>query len=60
MVGRRAKKSEIWASGVSIQCTQGNFDTSEIKVILGSSEHSDFRQAFILKMAGRRVKRIEI
>ncbi len=24
---RRAKPSEIWASGVSIQCTQGTFDT---------------------------------
>ncbi len=31
-----AKQSEIWASGVSIQCTQGTFDTSVIKVILGS------------------------
>ncbi len=33
---RRAKQSEIWAPGVSIQCTQGTFDTSVIKVILGS------------------------
>ncbi len=32
----KAKQSEIWASGVSIQCTQGTFDTSVIKVILGS------------------------
>ncbi len=35
----RAKQCEIWASGVSIQCTiftQGTFDTSVIKVILGS------------------------
>ncbi len=33
---RRAKQSEIWALEVSIQCTQGTFDTSLIKVILGS------------------------
>ncbi len=33
---RRAKQSEIWASGVSIQCTQGTFDTYVVKVILGS------------------------
>ncbi len=33
---RRVKKREIWASGVSIQCTPGTFDTSVIKVILGS------------------------
>ncbi len=33
---RRAKRSEIRALGVSIQCTQGTFDTSVIKVILGS------------------------
>ncbi len=32
----RAKQSEIWASGVSIQSTQGTFDTSVVKVILGS------------------------
>ena len=32
----RAKRSENWASGVSIQCTHGTFDTSVIKVILGS------------------------
>ncbi len=34
--GRRAKQIKIWASGMSIQCTQGTFDTSVIKVILGS------------------------
>ena len=33
---RRAKWSEIWAPGGSIQCTQGTFDTSVLKVILGS------------------------
>ncbi len=27
MAGRRAKRIEIWASGLSIQCTQGTFDT---------------------------------
>ncbi len=32
----RAKQSEIWASGVSIQSTQSTFDSSVIKVILGS------------------------
>ncbi len=32
----RAKRSENWALGVIIQCTQGTFDTSVIKVILGS------------------------
>ncbi len=36
MAVRKAKQSEIWASRVSIQCTQGTFDTSVIKVILGS------------------------
>ncbi len=33
---RRAKQSEIWASGESIQCTQGTIGTLMIKVILGS------------------------
>ncbi len=33
---RRAKQSEMWASGVSIQCAQGTFETSVLKVILGS------------------------
>ncbi len=32
----RAKQSDIWTSAVSVQCTQGTFDTSVIKVILGS------------------------
>ncbi len=32
----RAKRSEICASVVSIQCTQDTFDTSVIKVIPGS------------------------
>ena len=27
MAGHRAKRSEIWASGLSIQCTEGTFDT---------------------------------
>ncbi len=36
MSDRRVKQSEIWVSGVSIQCTQCTFDTSVIKVILGS------------------------
>ncbi len=36
MSDRRGKRIETWASGVSIQCTQGNVDTSVIKVILGS------------------------
>ncbi len=27
MAGRRAKQSEIWASGASIQCIQGPFDS---------------------------------
>ena len=30
-----AKRSEIWASGVSIQCRKGTLDTLVIKVILG-------------------------
>ena len=60
MAGRRAKLGEIWASGVSIQCTQGTFDTSVRKVILDLTVLFDFRQAFISKMASRRAKRIEI
>ncbi len=27
MAGRRAKRIEIWGSGLSIQCVQGTFDT---------------------------------
>ncbi len=34
--GRREKRSEIWASEVSIQCIQGTFDTQVVKIILGS------------------------
>ncbi len=33
---RRAKWNEIWTSWVSVHSTQGTFDTSVIKVILGS------------------------
>ncbi len=33
---RRAKQSEILALGVSTKFTQGTFDTSGIKAILGS------------------------
>ncbi len=33
---RRAKRSEIWASGACIQCIQGTFDSLVLKVILGS------------------------
>ncbi len=36
MAGRRAKRVEIWAFRVSIQCTQGTFDTYVLNVILGS------------------------
>ncbi len=58
---RRAKWIEIWASGVSIQCTQGAFDTQVVKVILGSFGFiSDFRKTCISKTAGRRAKQSEI
>ena len=57
---RRAKQREIWGSGVSIQCTEGTFDTSVIKVILGSFGAFRFLTSLISKMAGRRAKRIEI
>ena len=30
------KRSEIWASGMSIQCTQGTFDTYVVRVIMGT------------------------
>ncbi len=29
-------KTKIWASGVSIQCIQGPFDSKVLEVILGS------------------------
>ncbi len=32
MAGRRAKQIEIWASGLSIQCTQGTFDTKVVNL----------------------------
>ncbi len=57
---RRAKRGEIWASGVSIQCTQGTFNTSVNKVILGSFDGFRFSTSLFLEMAGRRAKRIEI
>ena len=38
IASRREKQSEIWASGVSVLCTQGAFDTSVIKVILSISD----------------------
>ncbi len=40
---RRAKRSEIWASGVTIQCIQGTFDSTVLKVILGHLMHSNFQ-----------------
>ena len=36
VAGHRAKRSEIWAPKMSMPCTQCTFDTSVIKVILGS------------------------
>ena len=33
---RGAKQSEIWAPGVNIQCIQGTFDSSVVKVIVWS------------------------
>ncbi len=54
---RRAKRSEIRALWVSIQCTQGTFDTSVLKVILGVIRCiSIFQKPCISKTAGLRVK----
>ncbi len=37
MAGRRAKRSEIWGSGMSIQVYTGSEDTCKVKVVkLGS------------------------
>ncbi len=57
MAGRRAKQSDIWTSGVSIQCTQ---DTN-VKLNASSNSAaiwctSNFQQPCILKMAGLRGK----
>ncbi len=58
--GRRAKLSEIWSSGLSSQCTGGNFSQLNAKGYSGVIQCiSNFRQAYILyisKMSGRRVK----
>ncbi len=59
MSDRRVKQSEIWVSGVSIQCTQGTFDTSVIKVILGSfGVFLIFKNLVSRKRQGFRVKDI--
>ncbi len=34
--GHRAKRTKIWASGVSISCIQGTFDCQVSKFSLGS------------------------
>ncbi len=34
--GRRVKRTNIWASGVSISCIQGTFDSQVFKFSLGS------------------------
>ena len=57
MAGCRAKQSDIWTSGVSIQCTQ---DTN-VKLNASSNSAaiwctSNFQQPCILKMAGLRGK----
>ncbi len=60
---RRVKGSEIWASGVSIQSTQGTFDTSVIKVILDLRSFGAFpifEKNCSSKGDGRRAKRIKI
>ncbi len=50
----------VYIYGVSIQCIQGTFDTSVVKVILWSlGAFSDFRQFCILKMAGCTAKWIK-
>ncbi len=54
----RARRSEIWASGVRIQCIHGNLsgqdDSGAIRCI------SDFQPPCISKMPRRRAKRSEI
>ena len=58
--GRRAKGSEIWASGVSLQCIQGPFDSYVLEVFLVSfGAFLIFDKFCISKTAGRRAKRIE-
>ncbi len=58
---RRAKRSEIWVSRVSMQRTQGTIDTYVIKVILGSftPNDPDFRKTWFSKTVGHRAKRNE-
>ena len=41
MAGRRAKLTEIWASGACTWCTEGNFDSEVFKVALISFD-ADF------------------
>ncbi len=55
MAGRRAKRSEIWASGMSIQCVQ---DTCDVECLIPGVIRciSDFRQPCDSKTAGPRVK----
>ena len=40
---RRAKRDEIWVSGVSIQCIQGTFDNKCLISFGGHLVHSDFQ-----------------
>ncbi len=56
---RKAKRSEIWASWVNVQCIQGTFK-KRLRSFWGHLVHSDFRQACISKMASHRAKRSEI
>ncbi len=49
MAGRRAKQREIWASWVSIQCTEGTFDTSVIKFIRGGGGAFQFSTSLDLE-----------
>ncbi len=53
MAGRRTKRSEIWASGVSNQCIQGTFDRS----FWGRLVHFRFSVTLYLENGSLAVKR---
>ena len=59
MAGRRTKRIAIWASGLSIQCTQGTLTFKWLRSFWGHWVHFRFSQPCISKTAGRRAKRSE-
>ncbi len=60
MASHRVKRTENWSSGLLLSVHKVILIQSQSEVIRYISEISNFQQPFVLKMTGRRAKRIKL